>query len=96
MAVLKALPSTAIIDGFKGSVDFYLWKGLACARRWPRWHARTPTDAERASQVDLAYAARACGALSPHMKAQWRQLATGTRFTWREMFVRAYIRGLWE
>lgn len=46
MAVLERLPETAIIKGFKGSVDFYLWKGIACARMWPRKAVPTKTAAE--------------------------------------------------
>ena len=36
MAKLIALPHQAIIDGFKGTIDFYVWKGLSVARKWPR------------------------------------------------------------
>jgi len=35
MARLTALPSIDIIQGFKGVLDFYLWKGLPCVRKWP-------------------------------------------------------------
>lgn len=35
MARLTALPSLDIIHGFQGILDFYLWKGLPCARKWP-------------------------------------------------------------
>ncbi len=35
MARLTALPSLDIIHGFQGVLDFYLWKGLPCARKWP-------------------------------------------------------------
>ncbi|GAI78615.1 unnamed protein product, partial [marine sediment metagenome] len=30
MARLTALPSLDIIHGFRGILDFYLWKGLPC------------------------------------------------------------------
>jgi len=36
MPRLKNLPSLDIINGFRGIVDFYLWKGLPVARLWPR------------------------------------------------------------
>jgi len=36
MPRLDSLPSLSIIHGFRGVVDFYLWKGLPVARLWPR------------------------------------------------------------
>jgi len=35
MARLTELPSIDIINAFSGILDFYLWRGLACVRRWP-------------------------------------------------------------
>ncbi|GAI98357.1 unnamed protein product, partial [marine sediment metagenome] len=44
MAKLKVLPHQAIIDGLKGKVDFYLHRGIPCARKWPKspGHLRAP------------------------------------------------------
>src|SRR3989304_5679155 len=35
MAKLTALPDPPTIRRFRGLVDFYTWKGIPCARRWP-------------------------------------------------------------
>lgn len=44
MARIKALPGLDIIKGFRGTLDFALWKGLPYVRRWPRTprHHLTP------------------------------------------------------
>lgn len=49
MTRLKELPEIQVIKGFKGKVDFYLWKGIAVARRWPRKTTIPKTPAEQAS-----------------------------------------------
>lgn len=49
MAVLKQLPEEHIIKGMKGTVDFYEWKGIAVARKWPRKAIPTQTAAELAT-----------------------------------------------
>jgi len=44
MARIKALPGLDVIKGFKGTIDFALWRGLPYARSWPRTprHHLTP------------------------------------------------------
>jgi len=44
MAVIKEMLGEKVIRGFKGVLDFYYWKGLACVRKWPAspGHKRSP------------------------------------------------------
>ena len=51
MARLKALPELEIIKGFRGILDFALWKGLPYARRWPRSSKASQTPATRAAAL---------------------------------------------
>ncbi|GAI36660.1 unnamed protein product, partial [marine sediment metagenome] len=51
MARLTALPSIDIIHGFQGVLDFYLWKGLPCVRRWPRMTKAQQSDATKAASA---------------------------------------------
>lgn len=94
MAVLTQMPEQAIIDQFKGLIDFYLWKGIPCARRWPRWGKREPTPEEKANQDKFAY----CNAIAPYLpeyiKDQYKRMAAGTSLTWRDLWVRAYMTGI--
>jgi len=48
--VIKALPSPEIIRGLHGVLDFYMWKGLNCVRKWPHIPPahRTPASLEAA------------------------------------------------
>lgn len=61
MAKLKALPDLEIIRGFKGVIDFYMCRGIPCARAWPRFRPSLRTPASIASarlfgQIVMAYA----------------------------------------
>jgi len=39
------MPALNLIQSFRGVVDFYYWKGQACARAWPKLPVPTPTPA---------------------------------------------------
>jgi len=51
MARIDVLPSIEIIRGFKGILDFYLWKGLPCVRAWPSWRPARQSDPSKAAAL---------------------------------------------
>jgi len=94
MARLSNMPSQAIVDGFKGVVDFYVYKDTAVARKWPRWHTRESYPAEAANQADFAYVNKLAGSLPEYLINQYKRMAAGTPFSWKDLLVRAYMKGL--
>ena len=94
MVKLGALPNRDIIDGFKGKVDFYIYKNTAVARKWPRWNKREPHPAEKANQDLFAYINKLAAAYPPYLRKQWVRMAQGTPLTWKDLFVKAYMKGL--
>lgn len=94
MAVLSKLPSEAVISSFKGVVDFYLWKGIPCARKWPTWPKRQAYPEERANQDDFAYANKLFSQLPDYLQQQYRNMAASTSFTGKDLFIRAYMKGI--
>ena len=96
MAKLTAMPNQAIIDGFKGIIDFYLWMGIPCARKWPVWRPREPHYAERLNQDDFARVNKAYSSLPLEFITAYRSLAQGTPFTAKDLLVRSFMRGLWS
>jgi len=36
MVKLAGVPPRGVVLGFKGIIDYYSWKGIPVARRWPR------------------------------------------------------------
>lgn len=93
MATLKKMPPQAIIDGFKGTIDFYYWRGIPCVRKWPVWHPRTPTPVEATNQHSFAYCNKAWKDLPANIKTRWNEMAGGTGLTGKDHYVRAYMRG---
>lgn len=93
MAVLRQMPQQAIISGFKGTIDFYLWKGIPCARKWPHWPKRVPYPQEKANQDRFAYAVHIWPLLSEYLREMYRQMTVGTDWTPRDIFMRCYLSG---
>lgn len=96
MAKPDKMPQQTIIDGFKGLIDFYYWKGIAVARRWPRYYARTPTPAEATNQADFAYINKLYSTLPAIIIDALQDHATGTTQVPKDYLVRAYLKGLFE
>ncbi|OFW54945.1 MAG: hypothetical protein A2V75_09090 [Actinobacteria bacterium RBG_16_70_17] len=94
MAVITSMPAQSIIQGWKGVVDFYEYRGLACARKWPIWRPRQPYPAELANQLKFRTANKAIATSPPLIRAAWVRMAQGTPFRWQDLAVRAYYRGL--
>ncbi len=96
MAKLKTLPSEAVISGFKGVVDFYLWMGIPVARKWPRspGHRRAPLVEEQ--WPAFSYVAKLWNTLPDYIQEPYRKLAAGSGLVGRDMFARAYLTGLYR
>lgn len=96
MAKLTEIPSQAIIDGYKGKVDFYLWNGVPCARKWPRspGHSRAPTV--QATWPAFSYIASQWNTLSDDIRERYNSMASGTGLNGRDVFTRSYLTGLYN
>ncbi len=88
------MPQQEEISAFKGLVDYYEWKGIPCARMWPTWPKRVPYPAEKANQDDFTYAVKQATLASDYIKDRYKALAAGTPWTWRDLFIRGYMKGL--
>ena len=90
------MPHEAIIDGFKGKVDYYFYMGIPCARSWPRSPGKRRAPSVEAQWPLFTYAAREWNNLSTAVQDAYRQLATNSGLSGRDMQVRAYISGLYR
>jgi len=96
MAKLLVMPHQAIIDGFKGTVDFYYWMGIPVARGWPKSPGKMRSPAVRAQWPLWKYVASEWLNLSEAMQDAYRELATNSGLSGRDMFTRAYLTGLYR
>lgn len=96
MARLTALPSLDIIRGLKGTIDFYLWRNLPCARTWPHTPPSRRTDATKAAAALFGAVLHAYGLLAhPALLAFQHEAADNPR-TARDLYVSAVLGHLHE
>lgn len=91
MAVITGKLNQVAVDTLSGVVDFYYWRGLLCARKWPHWPARVPYPAEKVAQERFGYCMRMWAFLPSYLQAQYRNMAVSTGVTARDIFARAYL-----
>lgn len=96
MAKIKHMVGQKVIDGFKGTLDFYYHEGQACVRAWPKSPGKVRTPAVMAWWAPFAYAAGEWNNLSEAVRRSYAELASGTGLSARDMFQRAYMKGLWR
>jgi len=106
MAKLLALPSMDIISGFKGVIDFYVnyqscdrsvaGSGIPCARRWPRSPGHKRAPAVEAQWSAFSEASQYWSQLTQDVQDAYNKMASGTGLSGRDMFMRAYIKGLYR
>lgn len=96
MARLAVMPELAIISGFKGKIDYYLWKGIPCARKWPRPPRGLRAPAVQSQWPSFIIAAREWSELSAVVQAAYTSLSVGSGLSGRDLQIRAYLIGLYR
>lgn len=96
MAKIRKMPSQGIIDGFKGTLDFYFNMGIPCVRSWPKSPGKLRSEPVMSGWPAFAYAASEWSNLSPVVQDAYRKLATNSGLSGRDMFTRAYLTGLYR
>ena len=100
MAKLTKLPDRSIIDGLKGTLDFYtlhlnptLSEGIPCCRSWPRFDPDKLTAASKAAAATFGAISSLLKSLPDNLVEAYRLQASGTRLTWRDLAIRSYLNG---
>ena len=96
MVKLAVMPSQDVISGYKGAVDFYVYMGIPCARKWPRSPGHNRTPAVAAQWPAFTVAARGWQSVSATVRRQYEIISAGTGLSPRDMFTRSYISGLFR
>jgi hypothetical protein len=106
MAKLSALPNQAIISGFRGVIDYYLLGGcqdretwgppIPCARSWPRSPGKKRSPAVESQWGDFSYIAKQWNEVSNDIRQAFERLSTGTGYSARDLFERAYLKGIYR
>ena len=93
MAKITKLPGLNIINGFKGTLDFFVHDGQPCVRKWPRSPGHDRAPAVQIHWPAFAWAASNWLYVSPAIRQAYEDLARGTNMTPRDMFTKAFING---
>lgn len=91
LAKLTKLPEQAIIDGFKGTLDFYVHDTIPCVRKWPRSPGHRRAPAVEAQWIAFAWAAANWNSLSDEMKQAYEETASEVFMTGRDLFTKSFI-----
>lgn len=88
MTVLQRLPDTATIMACRQKVDFYLWKDIPVARKWPRKPQHYDrTSAELATQTKMGAVATMTGAVDDSTRqAYLAMMGEAKGVTWVDFF----------
>lgn len=87
------MPQQAIIDGFKKTVDFYVYCGIACARKWPRSPGHDRAPAVQAQWPAFTWAAKSWAYLPIEIKEAYNQMAVSTLKTGKDLYTQSFING---
>ncbi len=90
MAKISGLPNRDVIDMLAGTIDYYAYLGIPCARKWPVKHF-PPTSAEKEHWGPFRYVNQVAKELPPKVVHQWTPMIEDTYLTWKDMLNRAYL-----
>jgi len=96
MVKLLTLPDQAIIDGFKGKIDYYVHNGVQCVRRWPRYPPRKPSATEAEARAVFVSAVAAWTALPKLAVDAYKRWSSASSLSSRDLFVKGYIGGIYR
>jgi len=96
MPVIKALPSPEIIRGFRGVLDFYVWRGLNCVRKWPHIPPASRTAKSMASAALFGAIIQGYALLGGVLKNLFTLDATDQDRTARDLYISGVLGHLHE
>jgi hypothetical protein len=93
MAIIQEPLSKEEFQSLKGTVDFYYWKGILCARMYPQNVKQPGTPAQQLvweAQRNRWIDARR---LSEEDKRAWKRLCGSSALTWIDTYGSQYLKG---
>jgi len=83
------------IKRLHGVIDFYYWKGIPVARKWPDWSHFKPSEKQKGSMAAFAQAMKDMKLITPHVRDVWRSLCLGKKPFWFDDYKSKYM-GYWR
>ncbi len=81
------MPALEIIRGFKGTLDFYYWKGIPCVRKWPHTPRSHLTQGTLSASAVFVAIIQGYALLGGAVKTLYQEAAADQPRTGRDLFV---------
>lgn len=81
-----------MIRGFRGSLDFYYWRGVPVVRKWPVRLKYPYTPAQAASRAAFRQSRADLKGMSGEVRAMWPPDFIGRRQAWLDYYTGMYLR----
>ena len=89
MATIPALPGIELIRAFRGTLDFYCFRGSLCVRSWPRRPSKPRSPAVRQSAAAFkSFSIRVAATAAPVRDVATAAVAN-TAWTWKDLMYRS-------
>jgi len=87
--------SKQTIRKYKGLIDFYYWKGIPCARKWPDWSHPKLSAGQKASMAAFKQCMIDLKKMTPHVREMWKAFTVGKAPAWVDVYKANYM-GYWK
>lgn len=91
MAIIKHMVGLKVISGFRGVIDFYVYMGQPCARKWPKSPGKIRSAAVMEQWVAWRYITQVWNQIDPAIQDAYRDTAQNTNLTGRDLFSKNFI-----
>jgi len=81
------------IRAYQKTVDFYYWKGIPVARKWPDWSNFKPSPAQKLSMEAMRESRRRIAEITPDLREMYRQVQTGKKANWLDVVTARFMVG---
>lgn len=96
MAVLGAPLDPVTVASLKGTLDYYLWRGVPVVRSWPRKPIQPRTPAVVNAYLEFGAIAKAITSIPLELQEEVKAYAKYTNWTWRDWWTAAMYGNMWE
>lgn len=95
MVVLDAPLDPVTVASLKGTLDYYLWRGIPVVRSWPRSPQMPRTAAVTEAYTDFGLTAQLISGIPLPLQEAAREWTKGTTWTWRDIWTAALYGNLY-
>lgn len=76
----------------KGTIDFFVTRGINCARSWPHYDSSHYPPSVQIEWGSFSYINKLASEIDDSVRKLLRTLAAGTRYTWKDLLMVFYYR----